>query len=320
MADSEDEATERVWRALPDGTRSALTRGLSPTDLQTLLIAVARERAAQVTPADVLRRWRRDRFVRPAACDPRQVAAVEARLWQLLPAGFSGVDLSPVAPLGTCAAVGPVSQNRVVTTTRTTEVVSDCTNALAVEAAVRRRDQPPGGRVDLAACHRLLRAQVFGPGAAAHFRLFALVSSARDSGSGRTEASLLTAHLDYWLTVLEEFLPHRGPRIALTVFSDPAPLSRVLAERLGDTVRPALGGRAARLADDPGRTRARGYYAGLALRISAEGEDDLGDGGLVPWTARLGQDAKERCLVSCIATERLTVLAAGDAGQPGRGA
>jgi hypothetical protein len=40
----------------------------------------------------------------------------------------------------------------------------------------------------------------------------------------------------------------------------------------------------------------------------------------VPWTARLGQDAKERCLVSCIATERLTVLAGGGAGRPGQGA
>jgi hypothetical protein len=32
---------------------------------------------------------------------------------------------------------------------------------------------------------------------------------------------------------------------------------------------------------------------------------DLGDGGLTDWTARLTGDAKERCLVSCLATERL---------------
>jgi hypothetical protein len=305
MPDSEDRAAERVWRALPAGTREALTRGLPPTDLQTLLIAVARARADQATPAGVMSRWQHDRFVRPAASDPRRVAAVEARLWQLLPAEFTGIDLSPVTPLGTCTAVAPVSQNRIVATVRNTEVVSDSTNTLAVEAATRRRGQPKDGRVDLAACHRQLRAQVFGPGAAAHFRLFALVSSARDSGSGRTEASLLTRHLAYWLDVLETLLRHRQPHIEVSVFDNP-----VLAERLTDTIRPGLADRTAYLIDKPGRTQGRGYYTGFALRITADhGETELGDGGLTAWTAQLTHDAKERCLVSCIATERLTALA-----------
>ena len=45
----------------------------------------------------------------------------------------------------------------------------------------------------------------------------------------------------------------------------------------------------------------------IALRITAaQGTVELGDGGLTTWTAQLTQDAKERCLVSCIATERLT--------------
>jgi hypothetical protein len=305
MPGSEDRAAERIWRAMPAGTRDALTRDLPPTDLQTLLIAVARARAGQITPADVMRRWQHDRFVRPAACDPRRVAAVEARLWQLLPAEFTGIELSPVTPLGTCTAVAPVSQNRIVATVRTTEVISDSTNALAVEAATRRRGQPKDGRVDVAACHRQLRAQAFGPGAAAHFRLFALVSSARDSGSGHTEASMLTRHLAYWLDVLETLLPHRQPHIELSVFDNP-----VLAERLTDTIRPGLAGRRAFLIDKHGRTHGRGYYTGFALRITADhGETELGDGGLTTWTAQLTHDAKERCLISCIATEPLTTLA-----------
>jgi hypothetical protein len=59
-------------------------------------------------------------------------------MWQLLPAEVEGVELSPIAPLGTCSAVGPVSQNRIVSAMRSAEVVSDSTNALAVEAADRR--------------------------------------------------------------------------------------------------------------------------------------------------------------------------------------
>jgi hypothetical protein len=310
MSGSADQAAERIWRELPDGTRAALERDLRPTDLQTLLIAVARARAGRTAAADVMRRWQGDRFVRPAASDPRRLAVIEARLWRLLPAEFTGVDLSPVAPLGTCAAVGPVSQNRIVSTVRNTEVVSDSTNALAVEAATRRRQEATAGPVHLASCHRLLRAQVFGPGAAAHFRLFALVSSGRDTGSGRTEAGMLARHLAYWAEVLEDLVPHRQPRIELSVFDSP-----VLAERLADTVRPALAGHAALLADQPDRTRGRGYYTAVALRITADhGEVELGDGGLTTWTAQLAHDAKERCLVSCIATERLAALAGPAAG------
>jgi hypothetical protein len=49
MPDSEDRAEERIWRAMPAGTWEALARDLPPTDLQTLLIAVARARADQTT-------------------------------------------------------------------------------------------------------------------------------------------------------------------------------------------------------------------------------------------------------------------------------
>ncbi|MGC4789913.1 hypothetical protein ACLQ22_19015 [Micromonospora sp. DT178] len=301
-----DDAERRVWSRLPDGTRSALA-GLTPADLRTLLLAVARDRAAAVRPADLVRRWRTDRFTRPAAADPRALAAVEARLWRLLPAEFAGVDLSPVAPLGTCSAVTPMSQNRIVTTFRATEVLSDPTNALAIEAAVRRREQPADGAVHLAACHRVLRAQDFGPGASAHFRLFTLVSSARDGGSGRTEARLLTLHLAYWRTVLATLLPQSAAaRVRLTVLDNP-----VVGERIEDTVRPALSPSGVPLVDEPERRRGRGYYVGAALRITAgHGADEvaLGDGGFTAWTARFTSDAKERCLTSCLATERLVAL------------
>ncbi|KOX10570.1 hypothetical protein ADK66_08765 [Micromonospora sp. NRRL B-16802] len=304
------DAERRVWAAVPAGTRAALT-GLSGADLRTLLLGVARDRAATVHPADVVRRWREDRFVRPARADPRALAQLEARMWQLLPADVCGVELSPVVPVGTCTAVAPVSQNRIVTTMRASEVLSDPTNALAIEAALRRRR---GGEVHLAAAHRVLRAQDFGGGASAHFRLFALVSSARDAGSGSTQARLLIRHLTYWRTVLTDLAPAAVPQLHITVFDD-----EVIRERLADTVRPALDGNAASagdaqalgqplvpLVDEPERRRGRSYYTGCAIRITVRGGSlEVGDGGLTDWTARLSGDAKERCLVSCLATERL---------------
>jgi hypothetical protein len=65
------------------------------------------------------------------------------------------------------------------------------------------------------------------------------------------------------------------------------------------------------LVEDPSRTRGRGYYTGgAAIRIDA-GETngaDIGDGGLTGWTAQLLADGKERCLTSCVSTERISAL------------
>jgi hypothetical protein len=304
-------AVDRVWRRVLEDPRAGMKSGLAPTDLQTLLLDVVRSRAGRVSPARVLQRWRDDRFVRPSTCDPRRLARLEARIWEMLPEAFIGIELSPVAPLGVCSAVATVDQNRVVSTIRGTEVVSDPTNALAMEAARRRAVGDRGGRVDLAACHRVLRAQSFdGPGLAAHFRLFALVSSTRDRGSGRAEAGMLSDHLAFWSAVLAECVPQHRPRLTFTPFG-----AHSVAERFRDMVLPTLAARSpiVRVEEDPARTHGRGYYAGAAIGIRAhDGPDeiDLGDGGPTTWTASLLGDAKERCVVSCLATERLAALSA----------
>jgi hypothetical protein len=211
-------AVLRVWSQLPEGAQAVLEDELSPTDLQTLLLDLAKTRADRLEPPSVRQRWERDRFVRPSPIDPHQLADTDLRLWRLLPPEFVGLALSPVTPLGTCAAVKAVDQNRVLSTVRSSEVVSDPTNVLALEAAVRRR--AGADVVHLAACHRVLRNQRFeSSDARAHFEMFALVSSARDSGSARTEAQLLIVHLRFWSKVLSLLGPDTG-LIDLTVIDD----------------------------------------------------------------------------------------------------
>jgi hypothetical protein len=290
------QVSERFWAKLPDGSRDALVDGLSQSELQSVLLDVARERAAKVTPARLLQRWQQDRFVQPSPVDPRRLVKTQYRLWELLPAQFAGVQLSPVAPLGTCSALATINQHQVVSTIRGTEVAGDPTNELAIEAAVRRRAGQD--RVHLAACQRVVRAQPFdAPGMAAHFELFVLVSSGRDTGSGRTEAELLVDHLRFWQDVLGD-----GADLSFTMFRPSA-----VRERIDDTVRPALG---VGLREDAERTKSATYYAGLGLGIDHAELGGLGDGGFTTWTADLLGDAKERCLTSCISTERLTAIAA----------
>ena len=223
---------------------------------------------------------------------------------------FAGVELSPVAPIGTCSAVAAVDQNRIVSTVRGTEVVSDPTNALALEASWRRR-RSPADRIDLAATHRVLRAQKFDvPTASAHFSLFALVSSSRDKGSGRSEAEMLLDHVGFWQAALADLLPHRGTAVRYTLF---APSS--LADRIGDTIRPALDPRAVtEFVENPDRTRGAGYYSPAAIEIATQDSGatiELGDGGFVDWTAQFLENAKERCLTSCLSTTRVAMLMSG---------
>jgi hypothetical protein len=294
--DASRQATNRVWATLPQDARSVLEEGLSPTDLQTLLLDLARTRSARVDVARLRQRWAEDRFVRPAEVDPRPLAGLLARAWSLLPAEFAGVELSPVAPFGTCSALGPVDQNRVVSTIRGSEVVSDPTNGLALEAERRRRSTRDD--VHLAAHSRVLRAQRFPPGFSAHFALLALVSSGRDRGSSITELDFLRRHLTAWRTLLDDTIGPGRFWIDYLTFGD-----HVLSERISEhLVRdfPEL-----RPAKEP--MPGTGYYAGLRFKImapTADGELDIGDGGLTDWTSKLAADAKERCLISCVATER----------------
>lgn len=198
---------DRVLRAAnAPGLLEALTERLSPTDLQTLLLEVYRRRADAVTPSRLLARYEDNRFVVKSPVDPFDLARLETAAHERLTAhGITSLALSPVTPLGTNSAIATVDQNKVLTTIRNTEVVSDATNVLALECAVRRRallrrDPRSRGRVRLAATHRVIRAQPFeGRGTMAHFALLSLCTAGGDEGSLRFETSMLAEQISVQL-------------------------------------------------------------------------------------------------------------------------
>lgn len=186
--------TERVLRQVGDDAFDRLAT-LPGADLTTLLLALMRRRTEDLSPAEVLRRYREDRFVKPAQVPFGALRAAEDRALAALKGDVEVVQLAPLAPLGTCSSMSTVDQNKVVSTIRGNEVAADPTNALALEAAVRRR----AGRqtVRLAAIQRVVRAQVFdGARSFVHFTLFARVSAWR----GRDDEK----HLDEHLSLLRE--------------------------------------------------------------------------------------------------------------------
>ncbi|MBB5789852.1 hypothetical protein [Jiangella mangrovi] len=281
-----------------DGVLAALA-GLPGADLTTLQLELARRRAAALSPADVLAQYRRDRFTAPSPVPFRALRRVEDALLDAVaaqPEPADVVTLAPLAPLGTHSVLATVDQNKVVTTARGTDVAADPTNALALEAAVRRRAAAPRDVVRLAAVQRVVRAQfVDAAGMFAHFSLFAQVTAGRDPGGRSFERAALAEQLSVVTRALDG-LGADGVEVRLTVL-DPA--FRAVADGVAG----------AGAVDDPDRATGRGYYEGLCFKVVARfggGEpQEVGDGGFVGWARDLLSNGKERLLISGLGVDRL---------------
>jgi hypothetical protein len=305
---------ERIEReAGAPGLVSLLAERLTPTDLQSLLLEVYRLHSARRRPADVLSSYASDRFVRPAPVSPVCLLAWERIAFTELPPEFQPLALSPVCPLGTSSVVAGIDQNWAVTTARNTEVVSDSTNALALECAVRRRallraDPKSAEPVHLAASHRLLRARRYAdPALASHFSVFALCSAGRDRGNLRFELAALGVHMRFYLKALRAFLGAAVPLcLSVTDFGSPARYS-LLETQLLAPICSEFGGVEYVVGEQ--RTRGLGYYRDLCFHVHAthpSGERiELVDGGTVDWTQRLLGNAKERLITSGLGSQRL---------------
>lgn len=304
----------RILREAGDPELAERLTRMPASDLQSLLLAVYKERAAALRPADVLRQYSKSRFVRPPKSAPLEALRLETLAFSLLPPGFEAVELSPLCPLGTSSALGPVDQDKVVTTARNTEVLSDPTNAMALECAVRRGDPPrrPSPEVKLACSQRLVRAQAFsGPASFAHFGMLALCTAGRDSGSLGFELGAAVEHISFFLRLFGALAAegYAIGRLRLCLMPFSAPLAELAGGRLRDALSrldPAL-----EIGVDALSEEKREYYSGLRYQIFASdeaGEESfLVDGGTTDWTQKLLGDRKERFMTSGMGSERFLV-------------
>jgi hypothetical protein len=294
-----------------------LTNRLAPTDLQSLLLEAYGRRAKKRDPKQLLKEHVSNRFTRPSSASPTRLLEWDRIAFSRLPKVFQPIELSPVCPLGTVSVLSPISQDWTVSTIRNTEVVSDSTNVLAIECAIRRREHKnfsmgQAAPVHLAASHRLLRGQKFGngPGIRQHFRAFTLCSAGRDLGSLRFETETMSLHIGFFIQALRMFLgPQTALRVAVSDFGSktprPAVQSRVVEKLQSAYKRVNIG-------IDQSRTQGRGYYGELCFKIFATNstgkERELVDGGDVDWTQKLLNNAKERLIISGCGSERLCEL------------
>lgn len=318
MADSK--IIERIERetGIPN-LLSLLAEKITPTDLQSLLLEVYRQRAQRQTPAALLADYENNRFVRPATVDPFILLDWELYAYRALPPYFHQIVLSPVAPLGTSSAIALVDQNRVLSTIRNTEVMSDSTNVLALEAASQRRrllKQNPKSKevVHLATHHRLLRTQNYGnPKALSHFAIFSMCSAGQDEGSLRFELSAAKIQINAYLYALRTYL---GGKVRLRVTLEPfgTEQQNALIEKLLNSLSELFEMfKYSELANmECVMDTSKGghdYYEVFRFHIYAETPGghwaELADGGPVNWTQKLLSNAKERCVISGIGSERV---------------
>ncbi|HSS97980.1 MAG TPA: hypothetical protein VLK33_13160 [Terriglobales bacterium] len=305
---------ERIEREIGvPGLVNLLAERLTPTDLQSVMLEVYRQRAQRQQPANLLSDFESNRFVRPSTADPIRLLAWEQIAFAQLPDGFEALALSPVCPLGTNSAIALVDQNRVLSTIRNTEVVSDSTNVLTLECALVRkkllRANPKSKeQVHRAASHRLLRTQNYNdPNSIAHFSAFALCSAGQDQGNLQFELATLATHIQFYLRALRAFLGVNLPlRVAVTDFGTVDRGTR-LADQLFAPIQSTFPDVACAI--DDGRESGRDYYADLCFHVYAAEQSgewlELADGGVVNWTQTLLSNAKERCVISGIGSERV---------------
>lgn len=289
-----NDINRRLEREHP-GLLHKLSEELNPSDLQSLLLEVARRRSSKRTPGDIVRDYTESRFFAPARAPAADLLAWGNLAGKIAEQQFELLELSPIAPLGACAAVAKVGQNWSVATVRKGEVISDPTNILAIEAASRRKKIDED--IHLGASARVVRPQNYNtPGMLAHFRLFALVSAGRSRGGVDFESEALLRHLAFYCDAITRFVP--GIRLQLAVTGEPLlAIARDFARERGIQF------------GEEEREAVTSYYAGFCFHINAEQPDgrwqQLADGGLVDWGARLTDNAKERTLISGLGVEGL---------------
>jgi len=286
-----------------------LAERLSGSELSSLLLAVYERRTERMTPAELLTQYCGNRLVQPAVADMIELQeSVLASLRYLRDRGFHPVELSPLAALGTCSVVAAVSQDKVVSAVRNTEIVADATNVLALHVADLRK-RGADELLRFSTVHRHVRTQPltnarFSP----HFVIGCMVTAGRDVGSFAFECEAMAKHLDDTIGLLRDVYGVKRFRLVLKKrggYDERNPLIDRVEEYLGRRLE------GLEIGIDPAPVESS-YYKGVQFKLYMGDELwEIADGGFVDWTQRLLGNRKERLLISGFGLELLVKMKGG---------
>ncbi|MGA0557695.1 hypothetical protein ACO2Q8_13655 [Larkinella sp. VNQ87] len=287
---------------------------LTPSELNTVLLEVFDRQTARLSAPELLKQYQKNRFVKPADLAVMALRGLETRLLQIFETfRFQPIELSPVAPLGSCSVVATADQKKILSALRGTEVLADATNALALHVADLKKNgrwQPvsPTDQLRFSTIHRHVRTpEVTIPGHSQHFKIACLISSGRDTGSFQFERESLAEHLAVMTAILRDSLQISTLRFRLIRRSEDE--DGRLLEQVSNHIRqlrPDLV-----LETDRTPSHENRYYKGLQYKVllTVRGQEiEIGDGGFVDWTQQLLENKKERFLITGLGIEFLARL------------
>lgn len=272
-----------------------LEDGFTGSELNSYLLHLFQQRTVKISPAQLLRQFEENRFVKVSEVNPLAYKKMEIEwLSYAEQQGYALQTLSPLAPLGTCSVIGEVNQNNVVSASRGTEAVSDATNVLALQIAKEQKSIADKSEIiKYATTHRQVRGQAFNnPAFSAHFGVFCMVSGGYDTGSFSFELEQLTDHLQFHFTMLAEKFGQESLSVKFFLKNQQHPFHDFLNDRLNafdftpEIIHENSGG---------------DYYQLIQFKIylrQQKMEIDLADGGLVDWTQKLLSNKKHRLFIS----------------------
>jgi hypothetical protein len=285
-----------------------LAQGLSGSELNSLLLEVFNQRQKNIPPALLLQQYQVNRFVHPAETDMIGLLTRELEVLRFLKGRhFQPIELSPAAQWGSCSLLAPVDQKKVISATRSTEIVADATNSLALYIADLKRSgnipasgitPSPAGEECLRYCtvHRHIRTQELREKRhTAHFKIGCLVSAGRDTGSYRFECTSLQEHFLALDHLFREVFGIQKIRFKLQKregYNSPDLLVEAVLNHLRSTTSLEVTHEA---------PPSNNYYKGIQYKMIIElngKEMEIADGGFVDWTQQLLGNNKERLLIS----------------------
>jgi len=306
-------AISRLLEKIGDEQLLDKLKQLPATELQSLLLELFRQAASNVTPQQLLKAYETNRFVVPSAVDPITFYRLELEMLEMANQdSFEPQELSPLAPLGNCSAIGLADQNKIVSAARGTEVVADATNLMALECAVRRKRSKFGNDVvNLCSIHRHVRAQAIGgKGLTPHFKIFTAITAGRDTGSLAFEKMALLKHLSFYKKYFVDHLKMDTTIIIKGLKSEYGDTTR--SQQLYDHVKSQLEGVDLSFVEVPEDKHRYYQHTRFTFNIIYKGQEfNMGDGGFVDWGAKLTSNGKELMFTSGVGVELLIKLVAG---------
>ena len=178
---------------------------ISWPQLQAILINLFAKRIERLSPHDVLRQYKQNRFVQPSAIDQRVFNIVDSAFFKNISENDEVIELSTLAPIGSNSVLATIHQNNIISTVRNVEVMADAVTTLALECAKRRQDGE-ADPITLYTSQREVRAQKYTEesGFLPHFRGVSIVSSYIFDGKDLSLANMLKKHIEFYLYGLRE--------------------------------------------------------------------------------------------------------------------